>query len=360
MTEDAARRNTRARFEQWAANPACAANTFSAVHNVKMADVTASEGFASSSGQSPFALARGETFERSLFDLEAQRLIEALVAKEVLPADANGFEDHRIGMNGGPLASLDDAIEATRALLVRAANATTVESVSGLPAVVAAATVRIPRGVMLPEAILIIDALAVIPREDEPHLLMVGEVKTYPDRGGYTDRKSLAVARAQAGIYVHALDVVVEDLGISDQVEVARRGFLVLTRPGSNFPSVRPFEDLRYQAERARRGFELLEAAALQLPPYDGGGDDPCESIRTMDTAYSEACLMFCERAERCHQEAVAHHDPAILGDDARRFFGDVPLDRALLLLEGRTPATPIEEDLMRRIAELDFISGRG
>jgi hypothetical protein len=34
---DAARRNTRMRFEQWVAhNPACAANTLSAVHNVRM------------------------------------------------------------------------------------------------------------------------------------------------------------------------------------------------------------------------------------------------------------------------------------------------------------------------------------
>ena len=31
-----ARRNTRGRFEQWAKNPTCAANTLSAVHNIRL------------------------------------------------------------------------------------------------------------------------------------------------------------------------------------------------------------------------------------------------------------------------------------------------------------------------------------
>ena len=45
---DAARRNTRMRFEQWAKNPACQANTVSAVRNVRMSVV----------GGLPAALAR--------------------------------------------------------------------------------------------------------------------------------------------------------------------------------------------------------------------------------------------------------------------------------------------------------------
>ena len=99
----------------------------------------------------------------------------------------------------------------------------------------------------------------------EKPVLYVGEVKVYPDRGGHTDASELASARAQAGIYLHGLDLVVEALGVDKKVDVCREGFLVLTRPGSNFPSVRAGEDLRYQAERAKRGFELLESAAESL-----------------------------------------------------------------------------------------------
>ena len=63
----AKRRDTRARFEQWARNPRCRANTLSAVHGIRMARVAEAEGVSPTMGQSPFALARGQTFERALF-----------------------------------------------------------------------------------------------------------------------------------------------------------------------------------------------------------------------------------------------------------------------------------------------------
>jgi 2-iminoacetate synthase ThiH len=66
---------------------------------------------------------------------------------------------------------------------------------------------------MLPEALLVLDALVV--RHDEtPRRLIVGEVKTYPDRGGYTDTRELATARAQAGVYVHGLDLVLQETSL--------------------------------------------------------------------------------------------------------------------------------------------------
>lgn len=359
MTDDPGRHNTRARFEQWAANPACHANTFSAVHNVQMAEVAVAEGYEPTMGQSPFALARGETFERSLFHNDAERLIEELIRKGVLSEGSSGFLDLRIGMNGGPIPTLDQAISETRALLVRIAESRTRSTVDSLPAVVAAATVRIPRGVMLPEALLIIDTMAIVPGT-ERHRLVIGEVKTYPDRGGYTDRGDLALARAQAGLYVHAMDVVVAELDLEDRIEVDRSGFLVLTRPGSNLPSVRTGEELRYQVERARRGFELLERAAQGLRPFDRAVEDPVESVIRMDVSYSEACLSFCDRAARCHSEAVGRHDPVILGDEAARFFGTTDLNRAVALMLGAVPEGAAEEDLVRRIREAEELLGYG
>lgn len=72
------KRDTRRRFEQWATNPACDANTISAVHGISMAAVAKREGLTPSMGQSPFAVARGQTFERGLFRDGAQELIEEL------------------------------------------------------------------------------------------------------------------------------------------------------------------------------------------------------------------------------------------------------------------------------------------
>lgn len=344
---DEARRNTRARFEQWARNPTCRANTLSAVHNVRMADVARRAGLEPTFGQSPFALARGTVFERELLANGARRLIEGLVEAEVLPAGASGLLDLRLRVNGGPrVATIDEAIDETIGFLHRAARG----DGARLPAVVAGAAVRIPRGVMLPEANLIVDVLAVRGDGRRP-LITVGEIKAQPDRGGYTDRRDLAAARAQAGVYLHAIELAIRQERLSDAIEVSTTGFLVLTRPGSMRPSVRANEDLRYQAVRAERGFERLELAAQALPGTTG--DALADAVLEAATDYSEACLSFCDLAPRCFERALAAGDPIVLGEDVRRFLGQVSLTRALELLDGARPKTPAERDLLRRIAEI-------
>jgi hypothetical protein len=157
-----------------------------------MADVVKREGGAPTMGQSPFALARGYTFERALFRDEAEALREALKGAGVLLESASGFRDFRLRQNGGPFGTLDEALTATAAFLKDIAG---VGPQRRLPSVVAGAVVRIPSGVMLPEAILVIDVLTVTRPEKRP-VLTVGEIKTYPDRGGYTDGAELATARA--------------------------------------------------------------------------------------------------------------------------------------------------------------------
>lgn len=353
---EAARGNARLRLEQWARNPTCEANTISAVRNVRMAQVAESAGYPATFGQSPFALARGTRFERDLFREDAALLIPELTRHGVLPEGASGLLDLRLKANGGArVRTIDEALEQTRAFLHRAAGAGSSRP-TALPALVAGATIRVPAGILLPEAILIVDALAVR-TDDGPPLLSVGELKTFPDRGGHTDAGDLAAARAQAGIYVHGLRLALEDLGL-DPKRVADRGFLVLTRPGSNRPSVRPGEDLRYQAERARRGFHLLERAADRLGPdaWDGAaGIDAAtlnDAILKAETAYCESCISFCDLATRCFEQAVEAGDPAILGEDVRRFLGTVGLDRAMALLDGEPPAlnNEAEHDLAHRL----------
>jgi hypothetical protein len=339
------------RFEQWAQNPTCEANAISAVHNVRMWKVAHSVGLERTFGQSPFAIARGRDFENSLFANGAARLIEELIAASVLPAGADGFSDLRLRMNGGPrVPSLDVAIAETRQLIESLADGTPGNG----SRVVAGATVRIPRGVMLPEAILIIDVLVVRGDLDPPQLV-VGEIKTYPDRGGYTDATALAGARAQAGLYVHALQVVIDELGLSDRVRVIDHGFLVLTRPGSYWPSIRANEDLRYQALRAARGFELLERAAHRLPDViaddDGDVDERLtNAILRGGHAYSQACLSFCDLAPRCHAEAAERGDAIVLGDDVRRFVGGIALERVLQLLRGSPPRDEAERDVVESV----------
>lgn len=346
---DDAHRDTRRRFEQWARNPQCHANVISAVHNISMADVAKAEGAKATMGQSPFAIARGQMFERVLFRNGAETLLNALKKADVLPERATDFLDLRLRLNGGRCHGLDESLEKTAHLLRHLAQGKGKE----LPWLVAGATVRVPGGVMLPEAILVLDVLVV--RHDlSPVRLIVGEIKTYPDRAGYTDPTELATARAQAGVYVHGLDLVIAELGLTSHFDVAREGFLVLSRPGFNQPSIRAGEDLRYQAERAKRGFELLRKAAAVLPSLQQ--EQRIATVIAADTHYCESCIAFCDRAEVCRELALRAGSGAILGDDVARFLGPVTLDRALELMAGANPATPFEEDLARRIRHIEAL----
>jgi hypothetical protein len=320
----------------------------SAVHNIRMADVAQLERRRPSMGQSPFAIARGQSFERILFRNDAESLTDALKKAGVLPDSAGGFADFRLRLNSGPCRTLDESLARTADLLRDIATGT---SRAPLPWFVAGATVRVPGGVMLPEAILVLDAL-VIRHDDTPRRLIVGEIKTYPDRAGYTDKGELATARAQAGVYVHGLDLVVEELGLSTALKVAREGFLVLSRPGFNRPSIRAGEDLRYQAERAKRGFDLLRKAAAQLPAADI--DQRLASVIAAGTHYCENCVAFCDRADSCRDIALKAGSAAVLGDDVVRFLGNVSLPRAIELMEGSEPLNDVERDLARRMAHVE------
>lgn len=341
-TPKSTRRDTRMRFEQWARNPACEANTLSAVHGIPMVEVAKAEGGRTTMGQSPFALARGQSFERSLFRASAEKLRKALVEAEVLDESARGFADLRTRQNGGKMADLDAALAETAKLFaaLAASKGSRVE-----PTIVAAATIRIPERVMLPEAILVVDVLAI--RWDatwQRPALVVGEVKTYPDRGGHTDSAELATARAQAGVYVHGLDVTLANMGFANRFTVSRSGFLVLSRPGSNFASVRANEDLHYQAMRAERGFTQLERAANVL--IKSKADGSVEAVLSAPTAYESACIAFCDRASTCFKKALETGDPVVLGEDVARFLGPVTLPRAEELMKGGKPRTPAEQAL--------------
>jgi hypothetical protein len=213
--------------------------------------------------------------------------------------------------------------------------------------------IKIPKGVILPEALLIIDVVTVTASISGSARITVGEVKVFPDRGGHTDPQQLASARAQAGLYEHALQLAVASLGLSDQLDVASDGFLVFTWPGSNSPSIRANEDLTFQAIRAQRGFERLEEVALSVVRDDDfSADNPrlIQRVLDSDTDYTEACLAFCDLAPRCHARAQASDGGIILGTEVKRFLGDTPISRALELLDGSAPADDREADLQRQL----------
>lgn len=348
-TRQEARRNTRARFEQWAKNPTCDANTLSAVHNVRLDAAAEAVGLTPSFGQSPFAIARGNRFEAGLFSEDAARLRESLQRKSCLPPDAAGFLDLRLRINGGSkIRTIDEALAETKNWLKRIAA----EPGSAEP-IVAAPTLKIPKGVILPEALLIIDAAVTTPTDNgQPHITVL-EIKVFPDRGGHTDAHQLASARAQAGLYRHALELAIAAMGLEDGIEIAPDGILVFTWPGSNSPSIRAGEDLTYQAIRAKRGFERLEEVAQSIVRQDDfASDNPTliERVLEAPTEYGESCLSFCDLAPRCHQRALDADDSVVLGDEVKRMLGEISITRGIELLGGAEPQNDREADIQRQL----------
>ena len=131
-------------------------------------------------------------------------------------------------------------------------------------------------------------------------------------------------------------------------------GFLVLTRPGSNLPSVRAREDLRWQASRAERAFATLRAVAARAADLEStfGPLPPAQQLTAVKDAakeYGEDCLTFCPLAQACHREALSAGSPGVLGGAAQRFLGTLTLPRAVQLLEGAPPEGPVEGDFVRR-----------
>ncbi len=340
MTTDDSAKDTRRRFEQWARNPSCAANTVSAILNVRMADVAKAEGGTIPFGQSPFALARGQAFERRIFKNDAEILRAELEAQAVLAPKSRGFADFRFRQSGGPFQRIDDARKATDDWLHEVAAG------KHEGCIAAGACIRIPGGGMLPHADLCIDALAVRHEQGHPGLV-IGEIKVYPDRGGHTDPVQLATSRAQAGLYVHGLRVTLAQQNLAGRVAVLDSGFLALSRSGSNRLSVRCDEDFGGQAMRAKVGLQALAALSKKLSV---SSENLISEVQSAAVDYCEACVSFCERADRCRDEAAHQGKASILGDDVRRFLDGISLGRVGELMAGSEPLNDHEREVVRQL----------
>jgi hypothetical protein len=339
--------NSRGRFEQWVKNPTCEANTISVVHGLGMDKISHQEGGRVTKGQSPFAISRGKQFEKSLFNEDAKRLKQELIDSTVITKETNIiFSDLRLARDFGPLKTIEEALEKTRKQLEHIANNSKDDHL------IAGAVVAIPGSkIMLPEAILIIDAI-LIKANDKGLEAHIGEVKTYPDRDGYTSSSDLATARAQAGIYVHALRLVLNDIGLSDKIHVSNFGFLVLSKPGSNYPSLRFGEDLRFMALRAERGFEKLRKVADKYKPKTD--EELAQAIGISEINYKEDCLSFCDRASTCISKLSSMGAPISLGHQMERFLGEIDLHRAIELIDKKSkPSNKAEADFISKALQI-------
>jgi hypothetical protein len=339
---------TRQRLEQFLANSACEANVLSAVHGVAMADVAREVGLGEESGMSSYALRAGMSFERAIFADDAQRLRDQLARVGLLPVGSAGMVDLRLRQQGGPCRSLEEARQGFESFLRKLPSG----GPSG-PTLVAGAVMRLPQHHAIGDGLLAIDVLVVDRNSTGAVSLTLGEIKSYADRGGHTDRSALAAARAQAGLYLHVLRQTIEALGLQGQVSASDQGFLVLRQVKSNYPKVRYPEEFRWQAARAERALQrILEARKVVVPKgaTEADGRKRLTVIRDAPKAFSEGCLHFCDLAKHCYGCAIDKGEPVILGEDVARLLQGLDLPRVEALLEGAPPANDTEHELLRQL----------
>lgn len=338
-------------LERVARNPAC--QRLRALTMVGLTPATAVArvyGDIAREGQSPFALAAGNGFERQLFDLGAARLLE-LYRKEARLRPGEGRvvvvpdEMHRTGTA---------AMARRRAFTERLLRL----KLDGDPAS--------PNIIVKPRMSV---RLLGVDHDIEPDFLVAsdaerffrpGGVKSYPDRDGKTDPADVRSACRQAAVGIVALRQALVGLrAATPDFLVPSVADLILRVPGSYQPTLWPMTvrgevfSIERAIDEAPRDLDALERLLASTAPA-GALDDPTV-LDAIPNHYTDTCREHCALAERCKQQAVALADPVLLGGYAREELAPAgDLARALELLggTGASPRTAHERELQGRLQE--------
>jgi hypothetical protein len=204
-------------------------------------------------GQSPFALAAGNGFERQLFEHDAARLLE--LYRE---AGCLGANECRIVIVPNRVPGRGPEVMTRRTALTNTLVEAKLRRSPEAPHIIVKPRVPI--------------RLLGVDHGTEPDALMAAdgdafyrpvEVKSYPDRGGKTDPADVRSACRQAAVAVIGLRQAVDRLrGDLPLALVPAQGDLVLRRPGSFQPTMRPMA-LRGEVDSIERALE--EAPAISM-----------------------------------------------------------------------------------------------
>jgi hypothetical protein len=332
-------------LERVARNPAC--QRLRALTMVGVTPATAvSEAYGDPprEGQSPFALAAGNRFERYLFENGAARLLDLY--------RTNG----RLTSDECKVAIVPDLAPGTRPQDMARRHAVT----DRFFRMKLARDPNAPNLIVKPRLPI---WLVGVEHATEPDVLVAtdaeqfyrpAEIKSYTDRNGKTDAADIRSACRQAGVGVVGMRQAAAALGVRDPEEIIPAVCdLVLRRPGSFIATLRPMAILAEVGSIVRvfgeapRSLDELEAMLAQIAP-GATLDDPAV-LDAIPNNFVEGCREHCALAARCKQAAIANSDLMLLGSQAREELAAAgSLSRAIDLLHDRggPPRMPEEQAL--------------
>lgn len=304
-------------------------------------------GYDSTRGQSPFALGRGNQFERR-------------VKKDVYLEMLGLLEPYGLDSTTVDVLDLRDEIpfEPGRADHVLAERA----------AVTRAAILEIASGTAPPGRLLDGGAMEwsigghSVRLEADAIAWWVGgklrvvEVKSFPVEWGQIPREKVTAAAWQTAVYVAALQDLLEAEG-HDPAIVSTTVFLVCPTNTGMKPTIVEHDvgpQLRLLRRHSRQAASLDELAQRVGPVTVDVSNVSAprrqnalaDAIRRLGPAYQPNCLSTCELAEHCRNCAQQAGDPAVMGGAVLQVsVGISDLRRAASLLRGARPRDEAEAD---------------
>lgn len=309
-----------------ATNPGCARRAIMDAAGVDKQRIAAHLGYPAPFGQSRFALARGNQFERQLKADGGAQILTLLRQELNLPVQQAHYTDlNDVGGNS----SNDVRHKATRrALATSVSDATQPGTMFDHPLL----SLQVAGRTAYLEPDLIALRLG-----DKYHVV---EIKSFPIIDGQADGAKVAQASIQSAVYVLALRQALA--GRPDAVSDTT--ILICPKDFSNQP-VAAMLDVRKQLtvlvrqlDRMDRIEDLLRFLPSGMTFDPAGPEDLNAAVTAVDARYAPDCLNTCEMCYFCRHEA--RHSTAVLGKAVREDLGGVELiATALDLARGKAHA---------------------
>jgi hypothetical protein len=317
-------------IERVARNPDCLRLRALTIAGFTPVSAAALLGVPSNEGQSPFALAMGQRFEKRMLENGAANLFALYRERNLLGVhEAKIIAVDEFAPGPGPQALRRRETETRRLLQAKRQN-----------------DPKAPNLILKPRLMV---NLVGVPHAIEPDFLVaadsdqfyrVGELKSYPDRGGKTDPADIRSACRQAAVGVVGLRHTLQALGMSEPATMIAmpKADLVLRVTGLFMPTlhsmaiVSEVESVERAIGEAPSNLEELEA----MLPRDASLDDAAV-IASIPNNYRPSCKEYCAMWQHCRAQALEQRHPVVLGDQAaERLAAAGSIDRALDLMTGR------------------------
>jgi hypothetical protein len=359
LAKGARRSSTNARsLAAMADNPACHARRLLDAAGIDKTSLAKTVGKAPPAEQSPFAIVRGNRFEKDV-KADGYRVIVDLLRENGFPVGSVHYRDLRLELPIRPGMAkaardkvLGDRADETRKIVIEMAR----EAPGAFQLIDGGALQWNYGGVA---ARLEADGIA-WRLGGRIHII---EIKSFPIVDGQADPDKVGSAARQAAVYVAALQDLLEEHRLDPGI-VSTRILLVCPKNTSLFPTARVI-DVERQIRGLRRMLANRDSIGDIVERLEDGANLDMAGVPTAaarekldrvlgaaGTNYVPRCLGSCSLAYHCRERARAAGDLACLGQTVRASLGVVrTLPRVLELADGASPSVG-EEDVATMLVQ--------